>query len=51
MLVLATSERFLPAMGTFKAILTSESHRLQPMLVLSVQWWPTLAGVGKILFM
>jgi hypothetical protein len=34
LLVLATSERFLPAWGTFRAILPSESHWLQPVLVL-----------------
>jgi hypothetical protein len=49
MLVLATSEQFLPAGGTFRAILTRESHWLQPMLVLSVHWWPTPAGVGRVL--
>jgi hypothetical protein len=36
-------------MGTFTVILASESHRLQPVLVLSVRWWPTPAGVGRIL--
>ena len=35
--------------GTFKAILASESHWLQPMLVLSVHSWPPLAGVGRVL--
>jgi hypothetical protein len=46
LLVLATSEQFLPARGTFRAILASESHGLQPVLVLSVRWWPAPAGVG-----
>jgi hypothetical protein len=32
----------------FRAILASESHWLQPMLVLSVHWWSTLAGVGRV---
>jgi hypothetical protein len=36
-------------MGIFRAILASESHWLQPMLVLSVRWWPTPIGVGKLL--
>jgi hypothetical protein len=46
MLVLATSERFLPTWGTFRAILASESHWLQQVLIFSVRWWPTPAGVG-----
>ena len=49
LLVRATSERFLPAGGTFRAILASESHWLQPVLVLSVHWWPGPAGVGRVL--
>jgi hypothetical protein len=36
LLVRATGERFLPARGTFTASLASESHWLQPMLILSV---------------
>ena len=48
LLVLATNERFLPTRGTFRAILANESHLLQPMLVFSVHWWPTPAGVGKV---
>ena len=47
-LVRATSERFLPAGGTFRAILSSESHWLQPLLVLSVHWWPAPSGVGSV---
>jgi hypothetical protein len=35
--------------GTFRAILASESHWLQPWLVLSDHWWPTPAGVGRVL--
>jgi hypothetical protein len=50
LLVLATNERFLPAGGIFRAILASESHWLQPVLVLTVHWWPTPAGVGRVLF-
>ena len=48
MLVLATSERFLPTGDTIKTILASESHWLQPMLVLPVQWWPTPASVWRV---
>ena len=48
-LVLATSERFLPIGGTFRPILASESHWLQPVLVLFVHWWPTPAGVRRVL--
>jgi hypothetical protein len=41
LLVLATSERFLAtSRGTFRTILASESHWLQPVMVLSVHWWP-----------
>ena len=49
LLVLATNERFLPTWGTFRAILASESHWLQPILVLSIHWWPTPTGVGRVL--
>ena len=45
----AASKRFLPAGGTFRTILTSESHSLQPVLVLSVHWWPTPVSVGGLL--
>ena len=48
MLVRATSERFLPAGGIFRAILASESQWLQPVLVFSVHWWPAPAGVGSV---
>ena len=48
LLVLATNERFLLAWGTFRAILASESHWLQPMLVLSVHGWPTPTCVGRV---
>jgi hypothetical protein len=46
--VRAASERFPPAGGTFRAILASESHWLQPMLVLSVYWWLAPVGVGRV---
>ena len=49
MLVLVTSERFLPTRVTFRVILARESHRLQPMLVLPVHWWPAPAGVGNVI--
>ena len=49
LMVLATMERFLPTRGTFRAILANESHWLQPVLVLSIHWWPPLVGVGRIL--
>ena len=38
LLMWATSERFLPARGNFRAILTTKSHWLQPVLVLFVHW-------------
>jgi hypothetical protein len=51
MLVRATNERFLLASrGTFRASFASESHWLQPMLVLSVHWWPTPIRVGGLLY-
>jgi len=34
--------------GGFRAILASESHWLQRVLVLSVHWWPAPAGVGRV---
>jgi hypothetical protein len=49
MLVWVISERFLPTGGTFRAILASESHWLQPMLVLSIHWWPATASMGNVL--
>jgi hypothetical protein len=48
LLVLATSERFLPAWGTFRVNLASESHWLQLVLVLYVHWWLAPAGVGRV---
>ena len=47
--MLATSERLLQAKGTFRAILASENHWLQQVSVLSVHWWPTPTGVGRVL--
>ena len=38
LLVQATSERFLPAGSTFRHGLASESHWLQPVLVLTGHW-------------
>jgi hypothetical protein len=48
LLVLATNERSLPAGGNFRAILATESRWLQPVLVLSVQWWPAPTSVGRV---
>jgi hypothetical protein len=48
LLVRATSERFLPAGGTFRATSTIESHWLQPLLVLSIHLWPAPTGVGIV---
>ena len=50
LLVLATSERFLLAGGTFRTILANESHWLQQVLVFSVHWWPTPTYVGRELY-
>ena len=41
LLVLATNERFLPAGATFIFGLANENQWLQPVLVLTVHWWPT----------
>ena len=49
LLVRGTGERFLPAGGTFGVRLASESHWLQPILVLTVHWWPTPVCVGELL--
>ena len=46
--LLATSERFLPAEATVKIHLANENHWLQPMLVLTVRWWPTPVSVGGL---
>jgi hypothetical protein len=39
LLVRAITERFLPTGGTFRVGLASESHWLQPLLVLTVSEW------------
>ena len=45
----ATNERFLPARAIFKLGLASESHWLQPVLVLTaVQWRPAPVSVGGL---
>ena len=43
-----TSERFLPARATIRSVLASESHWLQPLLVLTVRWWPAPVSVGGL---
>ena len=51
LLVLATNERFPPARGTFIKSYFSQwepPEWLQPVLVLSVHWWPAWAGVGRV---
>ena len=45
----ATSEWFLPTVATFSPGSTSESHWLQPVLVLIVHWWPARVCVGGLL--
>ena len=49
LLMQASSDWFLPARTTFRSVLARESHRLQPLLVLTVRWWPTLVSVGGLL--
>ena len=46
--VRATSERFPPARVIFRSALTSESHWLQPLLVLNVRWWPGTSQCGRL---
>ena len=46
LLVRATSERFPKARATFRSVLASESHWLQPLLVLTVRWWPNTSKCG-----
>ena len=38
----------LPAGATFRASSASESHWLQPVLVLTVRWWPAPVSVGAL---
>ena len=49
LLVRATNERFLPARATLRSVVASESHWLQPVLILTVQWWPAPISVGGLL--
>ena len=46
LMVLTTNEQFLPTGGTFRVILASESHWLQPVLVLSVHSWQIIVWGG-----
>ena len=45
-MVQATSERFPLARATFRSVLASESHWLQPLLVLTIHWWPGTSKCG-----
>ena len=47
LLVRVTSERFPPARVTFRSVLANESHWLQPLLVLTVRWWPDTNKCGR----
>ena len=47
-LVQANNERFLQAGATFSPGSASESHWLQPVLVLTVHWWPAPVCVGRL---
>ena len=46
LLVWATSERFPPARATFRSVLANKSQQLQPLLVLTVRWWPGTSKYG-----
>ena len=46
LLARATNERFLLTRATFRSILASKNHWLQPVLVLTVRWWPAPVSVG-----
>ena len=46
LLVRATSERFPPARATFRSVLANKSQQLQPLLVLTVRWWPGTSKYG-----
>ena len=46
LLVRAINERFLPSRNTFRNVLASESQWLQPVLVLTVRWWPNTSKCG-----
>ena len=48
LLVRATNKRFLPTRITFESVLASESHRLHPVLVLTVLWGPAPVSVGGL---
>ena len=49
LLVPPTSEGFLPVGAAFRVDVASESHCLQPVLVLTVHWWPAPISVGGLL--
>ena len=48
-MVWATNERFLPVGFTFGFDLACERCWLQPVVVLTVRWWPTPVSVGGLL--
>ena len=48
LLMRTTIERFLPARATFRSVLASDNHWLQPVLVLTIHWWPAPISVGGL---
>ena len=49
LLVQVIYKHLLPAWGTFRIGLASESHWLQPVLVLTIYRWPAPVSVGGLL--
>ena len=47
LLVRATIEQFPPSRATFRSVLANESQWLQPLLVLTVRWWPDTSKCGR----
>ena len=48
LLVRVASERFLPTMVTFRSVLASKRHWLQPVLVITVRQWSAPVSVGGL---
>ena len=46
-LVRATINWFPPARATFRSVLSNERQWLQPLLVLTVRWWPDTSKCGR----